>query len=345
MPISRLDNPRIAITIGDPAGIGPEIVVKSLLSNKITKKTDILMIGDLRIIHNANKRMGGKLKFEAVSRVNEQKTSSDKIKVLDLANIAPARVRVGFIDKYCGQASLDYVLQAVELARAGVIDAIVTAPISKEAINIAGFKYAGHTEILAEKLALPVKMMLVGSNLKVVLVTTHLPLSRVSKSINKNAILETLIITDKYLRKYFAVNKPRIGVCGLNPHAGEGGVLGWEEIKIISPAVIEAKKMKIDAAGPYPSDSLFYKAYRKEFDAVVSMYHDQGLVPLKMIAFSRGVNVSLGLPFVRTSPDHGTAFDIAGKYIASARSMSEAIKLAVRIVRRKKFNIRLRRDS
>lgn len=333
MPISTLNKPLIAVTLGDPAGIGPELIVKSLSSRVLRRSAYFFVIGDYRIIQRASRRLNCKTQFKRINDVCSVKLLKNYVGVLDLANADPAKIKTGILSTASGRASAEYIFRAIELANKKLISAVVTAPISKEAINTAGFKYSGHTEILAAKTASRVRMMLVGGALKVVLVTTHLPLKKVASSLTEEQVFETIQTADTYLKKYFRINSPTIAVCGLNPHAGDNGVLGDEEQKIITPAIKQAKALKINVVGPMAADSLFYKAYHKEFDAVIAMYHDQGLVPLKMLAFDKGVNITLGLPFVRTSPDHGTAFNIASRFIASANSMNEALKLAVRLCR------------
>ncbi len=231
------------------------------------------------------------------------------------------------------RAAVDYIKKAVSLAREGEIDAIVTAPINKEGLNKAGFKFSGHTELLAHLTKTEnYAMMLVGGPLRVVLVTTHLPLSKVSLSLSRKKIYQTIRLTWNNM-KYFGVKKPRIGVAGLNPHAGEEGLFGKEEKKFIIPAVKKAKKKGIRVEGPISPDTIFHRALKGEFDCVVCMYHDQGLIPLKMFAFDRGVNVTLGLPIIRTSVDHGTAYEIAGRGMANPQSLIEAIKLATRLTK------------
>ena len=219
--------------------------------------------------------------------------------------------------------------------RAGCLDAMVTAPISKEGFHKAGVDFPGHTEMLAELCGVKrFAMMLFGGPLRITLVTRHVPLTSVSKSLTTAGILETIRITGKAL-PWLGSPKQRIAVCGLNPHAGDGGTIGREEITVIEPAIRKARKEGFDVSGPVPADVVFHQALQGKYDAIVSMYHDQGLGPLKMLAFNSGVNITLGLPIVRTSPDHGTAFDIAGKGIANPASMIEAIRWAARLARRK----------
>jgi 4-hydroxythreonine-4-phosphate dehydrogenase len=234
----------------------------------------------------------------------------------------------------CGAAVYRYVTEAARAALAGSVDAIATAPLNKKVLHMAGHRYPGHTELLTEIAGVSEsRMMLLGGRLKVVLVTVHLPLMRVAGALTRKKIAATLELTDRALRRHFARPRPRIAVAALNPHAGEEEIFGREEKKIILPAVMDAKRRGVAAFGPFPADSLFYLAAQGDYDAVVCMFHDQGLIPLKLHHFIGGVALTLGLPFVRTSVDHGTAYDIAGKNKADATSMKEAILLAARLAR------------
>ena len=234
------------------------------------------------------------------------------------------------------RASLEYIDKALDLAMAGKADAVVTAPVSKAAIRKAlAADFQGHTEYFAERTKTKkFVMMFVGKEMKVALVTRHVSLRRVPDMLNPGMIYDTITLTDKYLKEYFKILSPRIAVCGLNPHAGEGGSFGSEEARLITPAIKKALRISKNIYGPLPADAVFYDARKNRYDAVIAMYHDQGLAPFKMLYFDSGVNLTLGLPFIRTSPDHGTAFNIAGKGVADPRSMIEAIKLACRLVKR-----------
>ncbi|OIO32790.1 MAG: 4-hydroxythreonine-4-phosphate dehydrogenase PdxA [Candidatus Omnitrophica bacterium CG1_02_40_15] len=235
-----------------------------------------------------------------------------------------------FVIKANDKTGFSAIEKAVEILKRYQIDALVTAPVNKEAINKSGIPFQGHTEYLAEATnTKKIAMMLCGGPLKVTTVTRHVPLKKVSSAITQAKIIEAVILTDSGLKKYFGIKNPRIGVCALNPHCGEGGAIGREEQDIIMPAIKKIRRFVQGINGPISGDVIFYMAYNGKLDAVISMYHDQGLGPLKMAAFEKGVNVTLGLPFIRTSPDHGTAYDIAGKGIANPSSMKEAIKLAV----------------
>jgi len=240
------------------------------------------------------------------------------------------------VNREAGLVSGQAIEAAIDQARAGQVDAIVTAPICKAALNLAGFHYPGHTEFLAQRFGSRVVMMMVAGPLRVALATTHCALSEVPLRLNEEVITRSLAITHAALSENFGIADPSVAVCALNPHAGEGGLLGVEEKEIISPAVEKAVQQGMRVAGPFPADSLFAAARKPRYDAYLAMYHDQGLIPLKMVAFGRAVNFTAGLPVVRTSPDHGTAFDIAGKNRADSRSMEEAVKLAIELVSKRR---------
>lgn len=308
MPKSK----RIAITMGDAGGVGPEIIVAALSDARL-KGIQPVVVGDPGMIARAAALRGVDADFEMLSVV---KTDGD-IKPVSSAK--------------SGHAAVACIRRAVAEAMAGNVDAIVTAPISKESLKLAGYSWPGHTELLAELTGTrDFAMMLAGGPLRVLLVTIHTALANVPKLIKKDRVLASIRLARRACLS-LGLKNPRIGVAGLNPHAGEGGIFGDEEIREIFPAVEAARAEGIPAIGPYPPDVIFRKAYMREFDIVVSMYHDQGLIPLKMIAFDKGVNVTVGLPIVRTSPDHGTAFDIAWQGMADCRSMIEAIRLAARL--------------
>ncbi len=324
--------PIIGITMGDPAGIGAEVIIKSLKQKSLRLKYSPVIIGDFSYLKLLIKKLSSPLKIISINKIKDRKSLPvDAVPVIDLKNLDNKKIKFGICNAGYGKASYEYIAKAIELASYGFIDAIVTAPINKESFHKAHIPYTGHTEILAEltktkKFA----MMLVGGKLRVVLVTRHIPIKNVSKELTEGKV-STAIKLAHNAGKYFNIPKPIIGVCGLNPHSGEGGTIGDEEIKIITPAIKKSQKTGINAMGPYASDTIFYKALKGNYDFVVVIYHDQGLIPLKALYFDEGVNVTLGLPFIRTSPDHGTAYDIAGKGIANPKSMQEAIKLAIRM--------------
>lgn len=324
-----MNKPLLAITMGDPAGIGPEIAIKALSFPEIQKISNPLIIGDKKIIQKTMKIVKAySFDLRAVSKIEDARFSRRVINVLDLNNIDLSKFKIGKLSSQCGRAAVEYIFKAIELAKAKKIKGIVTCPINKEAIRKAGFKYQGHTEILADKTkSKKYAMMFVSDTLWVVLATTHLPLKDVSKALNKRGILETILLTNEFIYK-LRKKKPKIGVAGLNPHAGESGIFGKEEQKVIKPAIDEARKRGIDVQGPISPDAIFYLEKLGMFDVVVAMYHDQGLIPLKLLSFNRSVNVTLGLPIIRTSVDHGTGFDIAGKGWANPQSLIQAIKVA-----------------
>jgi 4-hydroxythreonine-4-phosphate dehydrogenase len=257
---------------------------------------------------------------------------TNHIAVHPLSRLSPAQASPGHPSVACGEAAYCYIKSAAELIMSGCADAMATAPISKSVLHLAGHRYPGHTELLAElSQTRECRMMLIGGGLRVTLVTVHVPYHGVPRKLSRSGILATLALTDRALQEYFGCKRPRIAVAALNPHAGEEGIFGLEEKVTIAPAVRDARRRGIGANGPYPADSIFFQAVRGDFDAVVCMYHDQGLIPLKLLSFFGGVTLTLGLPFVRTSVDHGTAYDIAGKNLADGSSMREAILLAAKL--------------
>lgn len=330
---------RIAITIGDPAGIGPEVVTKAVLLLALQNYFP-LVIGDICVIENAIKTFNIPLKTRVIEDSNDFflniRNQKSKIRnwdgtlcCIDTRSLAAFVKGKPHADN--GAACVGYIRKAVQLAMDKKIDAIVTAPISKEALRLGGYSWPGHTEMIAEMTkSKDYAMMLVGGNLKVILVTTHTALRNVPESITKDRVLNVIRLA-KRACLMLGIEKPKIAVAGLNPHAGESGIFGMEEIKEIAPAIEKAREEGINAEGPYSPDIVFHKAYNKKTDIVVCMYHDQGLIPLKMVAFDKGVNVTVGLPIVRTSPDHGTAYDIAWKGTANPSSMVQAIKMALRL--------------
>lgn len=313
--------PVIGITMGDPNGIGAEVIVKALLCSEIQSLCVPLVFGDAKIIEEAKRLVGVSSEIDVIS-----------ITKLSRENLTPGRH-----DKKAGEASLLYIKEAVRFALEGRVAAIVTAPISKESIHLAGAKYPGHTEMLQELTgAKRVAMMFESGKFRVVLVTIHCALSDVPRLINEQKVFSTIELTYESLIKLFRIPKPRIVVSALNPHAGEGGAFGDEEGLHIIPAIEKARKAGINVTGPVPADTLFYYAAQGKWDAVIAMYHDQGLIPFKMLSFDDGVNVTLGLPIIRTSPDHGTAYDIAWRGKANPSSMISAIDVAVRLAKNKR---------
>ncbi|MBI5189040.1 MAG: 4-hydroxythreonine-4-phosphate dehydrogenase PdxA [Nitrospirae bacterium] len=320
---------KLAITMGDPGGVGPEIIVKALYCAEIRDYCNPVVIGDHIVIEEAINLLKLPVKLRLIKSPEESKSELGVIELIDLGAIK--RFEKCEPTAEGGNACVSYIKKAVELALDKQVDGIVTAPISKEALKMAGFTWPGHTELLAELTGTKdYAMMLVGGPLKVILVTIHTSIRSVPGMITKKNVLKTIHLARKAC-DMLSIKNPKIAVAGLNPHAGESGIFGDEDIKKIIPAVKEAIKEGIPVSGPYPSDTIFHKAYKGEIDIVVCMYHDQGLIPLKMIAFEEGVNVTVGLPIIRTSPDHGTAYDIAWKGVANPLSMLEAIKMATRL--------------
>jgi 4-phospho-D-threonate 3-dehydrogenase / 4-phospho-D-erythronate 3-dehydrogenase len=328
-----MTKPIIAMTMGDPAGVGPEICVLTALSPEVTNRVNTFIIGDAKRLTEAASVLKGTGKLSAlpvlrtISSVQDGKYESGVIDVLDLHNV-PEGLPWGQLSAAAGKCAYDYLEQAVRFAVDGTIDAICTAPLNKEAWKMAGIKFPGHTEALAALSGSPSSaMMLVNKALRVVHVTTHVSLKQAIEMATKERVLGRIRLTAESLEK-FGVKNPRIAVAGLNPHAGEGGLFGTEEQQEIVPAIEEARALGLDVSGPWPPDSVYSRAANGEFDAVIAMYHDQGHIAIKMLGFDTGINVTLGLPILRTSVDHGTAFDIAGKGIAREQSMIESVLVA-----------------
>lgn len=320
---------KLAITMGDPGGVGPEIIVKAVMSSEVRGCCTPVVIGDRVVMEEALRLVNPSLTLRIIETPEETISSPDSIELIDMHMLSD--FEKGKAAPEGGQACAGYIRKAVELGLAKKVDGIVTAPISKEALKMAGMKWPGHTEMLAELTHTDnYAMMLTGGTLRVILVTIHTSLRSVPGMITRDTVLKTIRLAKKACDA-MGIERPRIGVAGLNPHAGEAGIFGDEETKEIAPAIEDAEREGIPVSGPFPPDTIFTKAYKGEFDIVVCMYHDQGLIPLKMIAFETGVNVTIGLPIIRTSPDHGTAYDIAWKGLANPSSMIEAITLAARL--------------
>ncbi|MCR4393576.1 MAG: 4-hydroxythreonine-4-phosphate dehydrogenase PdxA [Dehalococcoidales bacterium] len=331
------NKPVLAITMGDPAGIGPEIVLKALKNEEIYQISCPLVIGDQRIIEESLKTLGISFKLNPIKEIADIKCEPGTIDLLDLHNIHPSEVSIGRICKSCGKAAVEYVLKACEMAMSGEVDALVTAPINKESTTLAGFGELGHMELLAKYTGTrEYATMLVSGTLRVVHLTTHYSLKNALDQVVRERIFNRLkLIHNSFVG--WGIQKPTIAVAALNPHAGEGGILGDEEIREIAPAIKDARECDIDARGPFPADTVFNRAIKGEFDVVLAMYHDQGHIAVKVYGFENSISVALGLPFIRTSVDHGTAFDIAGKGIASAESMIEAVKMAAKLSKSKRL--------
>lgn len=322
----------LLITMGDPTGIGPEIIIKALLSGELDALAHPLLIaGDAGVLRHAARIFGVDGEIAAGATADEVflHLGSRSLHVQNLSTLDTAGLRYGAPDRACGAAMLAYIEWACAACLVGRAAGMVTAPISKAAIRAAGSTFPGHTELLAERCGVSKEvMMLAGDRLKVALVTTHHAFAAVPALLTTAEILATIRVTDAALRRHFGLAAPRLAVLALNPHAGEGGQFGDEEITLIAPAIAAAQAEGIVASGPHSADTLFHFAVQGAYDAVICMYHDQGLIPLKLLHFDDGVNVTLGLPIVRTSVDHGTAYDLAGSGRASARSLLAAIRMA-----------------
>jgi 4-hydroxythreonine-4-phosphate dehydrogenase len=324
--------PKIGITMGDPTGIGPEIIVKALSMEEPFQACRPIVFGDRDVLSKAIQMQNLGTTLEVIEKIPEDGYLPKKVFIFPVSQLEVPSLRFGKPDKACGEAMVKYIEEAVKRVMEGELEAITTCPINKQAMNLAGYSFPGHTELLAHLAqASPVAMMFLGSKWKIVLVTTHLPIKDVSKWITANRILSTLRLTDEGMKKYFRTAHPKIAVLGLNPHCGEDGLLGEEEKREIIPAIEEAKSLGMDVKGPFPSDSFFNLSGRIAFDAVISMYHDQGLTPIKMFGFKEAVNFTLGLPFIRTSVDHGTAYDIAGRGLADPTNLVKAIFTAANL--------------
>jgi len=326
----------LGITMGCPTGIGPEIILRYFADRSDQSLVQPVVIGDIGVLEKCSAELGLDVHCQLWSAGSPLPTGV--LPVLSCSDLKPQSLRWGRPTQETARAMVGYIKKAVDLIGQGILDGMVTCPISKEAMQSAGFNYPGHTEMLAELTGTQnFAMMLAGKRLRVTLVTIHCPLSQVAGSLRKELIIGLIRITHQALIMDFALANPRIAVAGLNPHAGEKGLFGNEEISIIEPAVLEMRNDGIKVYGPFPPDTVFFKAAAGDYDAVVCMYHDQGLIPFKLLHFSDGVNVTLGLPLVRTSVDHGTAYDIAGKGIADPGSLSAAIDLSGPISRNRKL--------
>ena len=327
------DKPAIAITMGDPCGIGPEVVVKALTDPRVYASCRPLVVGNVFAMERAVELTGSPLSVNEAADPAGTGLDPQVVDVLDIHNLNPEDIAVGQISPACGKAAMEWVTKAGELAFAGTVAGIATAPLNKEAASLAGYESIGHMELLQELTgAGTVATMLMAKNLRVVHLTTHRSLRVACDYVKKGRILDFLQLThDSFVKWGFP--QPRIGAAALNPHGSDGGLLGSEEAEEIAPAVTEARERGIDVTGPVPADAIFHQAIEGRYDAVLAMFHDQGHIPVKVYGFEESITANLGLPFVRTSVDHGTAFDIAGRGIASEVSMLESIRLAVSLAK------------
>ena len=326
----------IGVTMGDAAGIGPEIVVKALADPEVRKAAKFVIFGmNEHLCYAADaaeiEPFWGRHQHEKISRDYPY-----KVVVADYDEYSvPSWIRGP--SKVAGEASIEFCLDAIEAAKDGIIDAVVTAPISKTSWKLAGATWPGHTEMFTQRCKSKRKaMMFVAGPLKVALATIHEALFEVRHKFNIGCVFEPIDLLNDALKQYFSIDNPRIGVAALNPHAGENGQFGDEEQRIISPAILLAQEQGINCLGPFSADTIFLQATQGEFDAVVAMYHDQGMIPVKLLGFEQAVNITIGIPIIRTSPAHGTAFDIAGRNLASPASMKAAILTAIQMAKTKK---------
>ena len=341
-PVSPMnERPSIAITMGDPAGIGPEVVVKALADAELRQRARFIIYGMNEQLAYAADVAELDAFWWRDAYTGRLKPYGHDVVVVDYDHFSMLGSGVRGPSKEGGKASMRFCLDAIEAARRGIVDAVVTAPIAKQSWHMAGYGYPGHTELFAERTgARNYAMMFAGGPLRVALATVHVGLNSLWGKLNIGAVFHPIELLHKALVEWFDIAEPRIAVCGLNPHAGENGAFGDEEARIIEPAMQMAREQGIACAGPFPADTIFLRAMRGEFDAVVAMYHDQGLIPVKMVGFDTSVNLTLGLPIVRTSPDHGTAFDIVGRNKANPSSMKAAIRMAIDLAERRKNRAR-----
>ncbi len=325
--------PKIAITVGDINGIGPEVAIKSMIKKSVTSKCQPFLLTPIKIVELYSELL--KIKFHIMQ--NEDDFDEDALNVYPMKNFKNFEINFGKPTKTSGKIAGESIELAVELCLNGKADAICTAPVSKKALNLAGFNFPGQTEMIA-KLSNSKRylMMFINDKIKLALVTIHIPLHKVSKVLSKKLLTEKIEILIASLKFDFAITSPSIAILGLNPHAGEDGLLGDEEKRIIKPVIKKFLNKGYAIDGPFPADGFFGEGGYKNYDAVLSMYHDQGLIPVKILDFYRSVNFSAGLNLIRTSPDHGTAYDIAGKLIADEKSMESAIILSAKIFKNRK---------
>ena len=329
----RPNKPRVGITAGDPAGIGPEIVLKSAADGNISDACDLVIVGDMTEFREQASVLGLNCDYQAIDQVALAEKGSLGVSLLDIGRQRES-INWGVVSGESGRAALKSIEMATALCLEGKLDAIATAPINKESLKQAGSAFPGHTELLAALCGARESLMcFFARDLRVALLTTHLSLAEAIKAITQERVVAALSLLDRELRR-FGIDEPRIAVAGLNPHASEHGLFGHEEGQHIEPAISDCTARGLRVSGPFPADTLFLRAARGEFDAVLACYHDQGLIAVKCLSFGDAVNVTLGLPIIRTSVDHGTAFDIAGRGIADHRGMVKAIKLAADLVRR-----------
>ena len=335
VPRPRRVLPRIGITMGDPAGIGPEVVLKAVAEDEIKRVCVPVIIGDAQLLAHTARTLDLQSGYDII---RTEETFPDQLSepvIYHLDNIT-GFIEPGIESGLAGKAAAGYIEAAVELCAAGSIDAIATAPINKRALFLGGYSFPGHTEFLAHLTgAEEYAMAFVAANLRIVLLSTHVPLSEAIRMVERDRVIKTVSLTHRELQRW-GIERPRLAVAALNPHGAEGGLFGVEEASEIMPAIEASRRDEdINVQGPYSADTVFLRASRGEFDAVIACYHDQAMIPVKCLSFGEAVNVTLGLPFIRTSVDHGTAFDIAGRGIADERSLIEALRQAVDLAPKK----------
>jgi 4-hydroxythreonine-4-phosphate dehydrogenase len=334
---SASHRPRIGITMGDPTGIGPEVVLKAVAETAVREVCAPVIIGDAQLLAHTARKLDLQCGYEIIRRDESLPEHPDAPIIYHLDNVR-ADIEPGVESSAAGRASGEYIEAAVELCMRGHLDAISTAPINKRALFLGGYSFPGHTEFLAHLArADECAMAFVAANLRIVLLSTHVPLAEAIRLVERERIERVIKLANRELKRW-GIREPRLAMAALNPHGAEGGLFGVEESAEIVPAVEACRALEIDVAGPFSADTVFLRASRGEFDAVVACYHDQAMIPVKCLSFGEAVNVSLGLPFIRTSVDHGTAFDIAGKGLAEHSSMVAAITLAAQLSRNEDSN-------
>jgi 4-hydroxythreonine-4-phosphate dehydrogenase len=329
--------PIIAVTMGDPCGIGPEVIVKGLADGNLYRLCRPFVIGNVDWISQTASRFSPRLSIRPIKALSEARFKKGELEVLDAAGEVFTKLQYGMPHPSAPAAALGAITLAARMALRDEIDGITTAPINKEQMKTIGFSFPGHTEFLADIAKTDrFGMMMVGGGLKIMLATIHLPLKEAIAQTRKQSLLEMIRLTAAGLKRDFGLQEPRVAVAALNPHAGERGLFGDEEKEEVVPAVAMARAEGLNVFGPYPADTLFYQLKQGKFDAVVALYHDQALIPIKLVAFGNAVNVTVGLPFIRTSVDHGTAYDIAGKGVADPGSLRAALILAAQMAKNRR---------
>ena len=328
--------PGIGISMGDYNGVGPEVTLKALASLPQTIRSHVVLIGSPLVYQSLLESLSISIDLQLVASIDQSCPGGSSLCVYDPAAELPVNIQHGILTVESGRAAATALIAGINLAKTGQIDALVTAPINKKAFDLAGYHYPGQTEMLAKYTdTRQFAMMMISETFKLGLVTTHCAIADIAKQLSESLVSEKIGIVHKSLIDDFKIEKPTIAVTSLNPHCGDGGLFGHEEETIIAPAIETMRCEGINVHGPFAADSLFAAIKRSNYDAYIAMYHDQGMIPLKLMSFGRGVNFTAGLKIIRTSPDHGTAFDIAGKFIADAGSMKEAINLAYELVQKR----------